>query len=180
MNKLITQLDPRIKLIFILLGLIGCVIAKKLAEFVILAIPILVGFTLLRNKRELILRAVVFIPLIIVTCGLQLLFTPGRIITKGMTYEGLYNGIILGIRVSLAVGYSLIFISSTSAIEIAKSLDWITKRKLKLGEIVLITLQFIKLIKDGSLRYKSPVSILNYAIERTKNFTNSLNAKHQN
>ncbi len=95
------------------------------------------------------------------------LFVPGRIIFKGITYEGLYQGSILGTKLLLAISYSLIFTLSTLPAEIGKVLDWVTLNKLGLGKTLIVALKFITLIKTSP--EKSPFSILKYAIEKTKN-----------
>jgi len=166
------RLDPRVKLIFTLLGLISCGFARNFITFTLLSIPIIVGFTLLMNKKDFIHRFVLFLPLIIVSSGFQILFTPGKIVTQGITYEGLHNGLLLGARVGLAIWYSLIFTVSTTPIKIANSLDWLTMGRLELGKTVLIALRFVELVKDGIIQKKSLAYTLKYAI-------NSLNAEYQ-
>lgn len=79
-----------------------------------------------------------------------MLFTKGRIIAPGITYEGLYNGLETAGKLLLAVGYSLILITSTPANELAESLDWLTRGKLKLGTVLRSALDFMHDVKQAT------------------------------
>lgn len=177
-NSLVCS-DARLKLVITLVLLVICalvpfpIIGTGLVSHIsvcsILLIFLFVGILLLPNKKEFVRRLTFFLPFILVTFGLPLFFTPGKIITHGITYEGLHKGSVLGIKVFLAIGYSLFFVLSTPPVEIAKSLDWITMNRLKLGETLLVALKFAELVKNGH-KNKSWVATLRYAIEKSKEF----------
>ncbi|MBI4722159.1 MAG: hypothetical protein HY769_04055 [Candidatus Stahlbacteria bacterium] len=162
-SNLLVGLNSKLKLVFTLAILVLCGLTSSLQICNLLLIILAIFIILLPHKKSFIRRFVLFLPFIVVTFALPLFFTPGRIIAYSITYEGLHKGTILGAKVLLAIGYSLIFILSTPPIELAKSLDWITLHKLRLGETLLIALKFADLVKSG--RKDSITSTLKYAIE---------------
>ncbi len=189
----------KLKLILTILLLVSCGIAKNLQVFAILFVIFLTEFILLKNKKIFIHRFVWFLPFLLIIYGFPLWAIKGEIVVPGIrpallggiSYEGLYKSLILGTRALLATAFSLIFIASTGSLELAHTLDWLTHRKLKLGETTLIALNFIRLIKDEAKRHKSrtlkgSATILKQAIKRSQAFAESLppivrragNAKH--
>ena len=162
-SKLLVGLDSKLKLLLTLSILVVCGITYSLQICKILLIILALTIALLPHKIAFIRRLILFLPFIIATFALPLFFTPGRIIAYRITHEGLHKGTILGAKVLLSIGYSLIFILSTPPIEVAKSLDWITLHKLRLGETLLIALKFADLVKTG--HKDSIASTLKYAIE---------------
>jgi energy-coupling factor transporter transmembrane protein EcfT len=88
--------------------------------------------------------------LAIVTFLLHALFTPGKIIIYNITQEGVQKGALLGLKLFMAMGYSLAFILSTPIREVAESLDWITFKRLRLGDTLSLSLKFIDYIRENS------------------------------
>lgn len=172
MRNPLVCLDSRLKLVITLVFLISCGLAQHIVMYGILFGFLGIGFALLPKKRRLISRFTLFLPFVFATFAFQLFFTPGEIFFTishhAITYEGLYKGLVLGSRVLLAIGYSLIFVLSTSPFEIAKSLDWLTGNKLKLGDSLLVALKFADLVKNSPK--SSVISTLKYAIEKSKDF----------
>lgn len=163
------SLKIRIKLILTLLFLVIVGLARDPLILILLSFPLIIGISLLPDKRNLIRQYIQFLPFIVLTFCIRAWFTPGKLIGCGMTYPGLYTGIILGTKILFAVGYSLCFINSTNSFELVKSIDWITMNRLKLGEITLVALNFVELIKEG-VSSKRPIgSILKYAIKESCN-----------
>ncbi len=158
-------MSSKVKLLTTILLLLSCGLAKNPLIIIVLFIPFILGIVLLPDKKIFIKRISLFLPFVLATFVFQL-FTPGRIIFKGITYEGLYQGSILGTKLLLAIGYSLIFTLSTPPAKIGEALDWITLNKLGLGKTLMVATKFIDLIKKSPK--KSPFSTLKYAIEGTK------------
>jgi energy-coupling factor transporter transmembrane protein EcfT len=172
-DNLLSKIDGRIKLIvtLLLMGISGIMARKILGIilFVILAFAVI----LVPEKKKFVQRIFLFLPFILVTFLFPLFFTPGRIIGYGITYEGIYRGSILAGRLFLVIGYSLVFTLSTSPIEIAKSLDWLTLNKLGLGKALLIALKFSEIVKkrishSKHLKKASFTSILEDVVKESK------------
>ena len=164
-------MNPKAKLSITILLLLGCGLTRNPLIIIILFIPFILGFVLLSDKKIFIKRISLFLPFVLATFVFQL-FTPGRIIFQGITYEGLYQGSILGAKLLLAIGYSLVFTLSTPPAKIGEALDWITLNKLGLGRTLLVALKFVDLIKKS--RKRPFASTLRYAIENSKDFADSL------
>jgi len=164
-------MNPKVKFLVVIFLLLVCGLAKNLSVIIILFIPFLFGFILLPEKKIFIKRIILFLPFMIATFAFQL-FAPGRIIFQNITYEGLYQGLILGTKLFLAIGYSLIFTLSTSSAKIGEALDWVTMNKLNLSKTLLVAMKFADLIKKS--RKKHFVFALKCAIEESKSFADSL------
>jgi hypothetical protein len=61
---------------------------------------------------------------------------------------------------------------STPVVEIARSLDWITCDRLRLGQTLLVAVRFAELIRSG--REKSLVSNLRHAIQKSQEYVDSI------
>lgn len=156
------NLNYKAKLVITIILLISCGLAYNVPSLVILLIPFLVGFVLLREKKIFIRRFILFL-WFVVSAALFQLFTPGRIVAYGITYEGISRGLLLASKLCLAIGYSLIFTLSTPKEELAHALDWLTLNKFGLGKSLLISLKFIEFIRDSPS--KAPISAIKYAVD---------------
>lgn len=159
------NIEPRVRLVITITLLISCGLAYNILLLGILLIPFLVGFILLADKK-IFIRRFALVLWFVVSVALFQLFTPGRIVAYGITYEGISRGLFLASKLSLAIGYSLIFTLSTPKEELAHALDWLTMNKLELGKSLLISLKFIEFIRDSPS--KTPFSAIRYAVEKTK------------
>ena len=162
------NLATRIKLIVTLIVIVSCAVISSAPFLIVLSGLLLIRIAFLTNKKDYIVRLLLFLPFIFTAFALPVFFTPGKILVLGVTYEGLYKGMILGLKIFLGIGYSLIFVFSVPLNEIAKSLDWLTFRRLRLGEIIIVSHKFVELVKSSP--YKSTISTLRYAVEKSSEF----------
>jgi energy-coupling factor transporter transmembrane protein EcfT len=160
------------RLVITLFLLVVCALASHIIVFGVLSVFLLAGVIRLRSKKEFSRRLLLFLPFIAGIFAVPLFLTPGRIAAYGITYEGIHRGAVLALRAFLAIGYSLVLISSTPVVEIARSLDWITCNKLRLGQTLLVAVRFAELIKSG--RGKPLASSLKHAIEKSQEYVDSI------
>lgn len=159
-DSFINSLDPRIKLIFVIIFVITTLFIKSFTGYIFLGIIILLplifsGF----SPGKMIKSFSPFIVLFILTFTFHFLLTPGEIIfeagvIKG-TVEGAMNGAIYSTRIALMILAAILLAITTSPVKLSESVSGIF-RKFKspttreIPMIMILVLRFIPfMIREG-------------------------------
>lgn len=159
-NSLIHSLDPRAKILFVIMTVIAILIESSMYAYGYLALIIILPFFFTGIQPIKIIRGIApFLILFFLTFIFHFLLTPGRIIFdsgifKG-TYEGLVNGGIFSTRLLLIILTSMLLGFTTSPIDFADSLSGLfsrfkSKTIREIPVIIIFVLRFIPyMIKEG-------------------------------
>lgn len=127
-NSFIHRLDPRIKLIALVVFIVSIFFAEGLVSY-----GLCIGFTVAmvaisKIKPKLILRSLrAIIIIVIFTALLNMLYTPGKEIVSfwifKITWEGIYAGFAMAVRVILLVTVSALLTYTTSPMALTDGLE---------------------------------------------------------
>ncbi len=159
-NSCIHKLDPRIKFLA-LLGLICASFCSILGLGLVFAITFL-AIALGRISYAKILKALYSLKwLFIFGIIFHVFFTPGRYIFTGwrITYEGLYMGILISLRLALLIMNSSILMLTTSPIRLTQGLESMLSPLKRLGlptaalaMMITLAMQFVPVLFSESHR----------------------------
>ena len=167
-NSFVHKLDPRMKLLFVVVFLVATFVAKNIYAFVLLVSLVLFLVIISRVPIRVILKGLKpLIVIIIFTAVLNVFFTKGENYLWGadiipgfwhmdIYWEGLINAGILVVRiVTLLIGTSLFFSYTTTPIELTDGIETglapLKKIKIPIHEFAMmmtIALRFIPTLID--------------------------------
>ena len=127
-NSFIHQLDPRTKLLFTVLYIVGLFSAKRLPSYLLLMAVLAVCIQISRVRLKTILRGMKPILFIIVlTAILNLFYTPGDPIWQWkflkITVEGIGAAIYMVLRISMLITCTFLLTYTTSPILLTDGLE---------------------------------------------------------
>ncbi|MGX7112612.1 energy-coupling factor transporter transmembrane component T family protein [Gemella cuniculi] len=177
LNTVIHNLDPRLKLFFVICYLIDVFISNNIAEFLILSVVLLLATIFSKTNISFLLNSIKSISfLILFTSLVHLVFNrSGKVIFEFygfVLYSGALQGILLiTVRFCLVVMIMVVFMATTSPNEIThaieKSLGFLKKVGIPISTFALvlsISLRFIPTILEETNR------IINAQISRGSDF----------
>ena len=152
------QLDPRSRMIFTLLLAMFIFQGSSLAELAVLAAIMAFDFYFSRYSLGQLLQGTGgLFALILFTIVLQIFLLPGETLWQWgplqISREGLYQSLLLGLKLTLLIIIMQMMITSTTITELLRGLEWflqpLSRLKLPVEELVLtmtISLRFIPIL----------------------------------
>lgn len=152
-DGLLGRLDPRLKLILLLLLIMSIFSASgflRLGLLALLPLPLII----LRPKilRTFLCRLVYLRWLLLFTLFFHLFLTPGRTLLgmRLLSYDGLLRGVMVDVQLMLALFFTLLFALSTRAVTVAGTMVQLLRPLQKIGinitaggELIALVLQFL-------------------------------------
>jgi len=172
-DSFVHRLDPRTKLMVILIGMTSLLLGHQLYGLLFLAVFISIAVQLSRIPWRLMLRNLrPFLWLFIITVFIHILFSEGTTIFKipiiqlEVTREGLFNGTTYSIRLALLIIFAALLTLTTSPIELTDALEMMFSPFKRLGMptheltmMMTLSLRFIPtLIMEADKLRKAQVS----------------------
>jgi len=154
-NTIVHRLDPRSKLILVVVYIVALFFAKHILTYGIM-LAALVGIVLASKiKPSVILKSMKPLLFIIVLTGLlNLFYTDGKVLAKlwvfTITEEGIYNAVFMVLRITMLISSTFMLTYTTSPIALTDGLEKLLKplSKIKvpvheLAMMMCIALRFI-------------------------------------
>lgn len=157
-NTIIHRLDPRTKLIVVIVYIVLLFIGKSFVSYLVLGVLLAACVWMSKIKLKLLLRGLKPVMIILIfTAVLNIFFTPGTPLVKfwiiTITYEGLRTAAYLTIRIVMLITGTLLLTYTTSPIALTDGLEVLMRplKKVKvpvheLAMMMSIALKFIPIL----------------------------------
>lgn len=138
-DSLIHKLDPRIKIISIVLVIIAVFFCKSPAAFALIAVFNIFVIFLSKIKFSIVLRAIRPVIFLIIFTGIINIFLTGgeQYIIRwkfiSITYEGVYSALMMAARIILLVTFTSLLTFTTSPIRLTDGIESMLKPFSKIG-----------------------------------------------
>lgn len=154
-DTIVHRLDPRTKIIFILMYIIALFTSSGAADYIVMTVVFIVFMKLSNIKFLSLLRGVrPLIFVIALTAILNMFYTDGRVLAEfwifKITYEGIINALFMALRITLLVMCTSLLTYTTSPIMLTggleKLLSPLKRVKVPVHELAMMMSMALRLI----------------------------------
>ena len=137
-NTIVHRLDPRTKLVCVLLYFIALFTANGVWSVLLVFATLMFSVAVSRIKPRALLKGMKPLIFIVIFTGLlNLFYTEGRVLVRWwlfrITYEGIYRTILMVLRILLLVSCTFLLTYTTSPLELTDGLERLLRPLKKIG-----------------------------------------------